>query len=202
MIGHFRRCEVLCAQLSDLCSLSYKSLGWWRASALKAEEEPGPVDTRNGRESPRCSRLLPPSLTDHGSPGASTTNATNTSTQRRVCCRSPLDVAWNSLPSFTPSRREPECLSAIRLHREVGVTPSGHFPFSKTPSKGWVDFAAFLPQVDIYIPIRNIGHQAWLAWLTWLECHLVDQRVTGSIPGQGTCLGCGLGPRLGVGGHA
>ena len=35
-----------------------------------------------------------------------------------------------------------------------------------------------------------------IAWFTladvaqWIECRLVNQNATGSIPGQGTCLGC------------
>ena len=32
----------------------------------------------------------------------------------------------------------------------------------------------------------------------WIECLPADQRVTGSIPSQGTCLGCRLGPQKGV----
>ena len=32
----------------------------------------------------------------------------------------------------------------------------------------------------------------------WTECQLANQRVTGSIPSQGTCLGCGPGPQWGV----
>ena len=32
----------------------------------------------------------------------------------------------------------------------------------------------------------------------WTECRPVGQRVTSSIPGQGTCLGGGPGPWLGV----
>ena len=31
-----------------------------------------------------------------------------------------------------------------------------------------------------------------------IEHQPVNRRVTGSIPGQGTCLGCGPGPKLGV----
>ena len=31
----------------------------------------------------------------------------------------------------------------------------------------------------------------------WIECRPVNQRVVGSIPSQGTCLGCRLGPQLG-----
>ena len=32
----------------------------------------------------------------------------------------------------------------------------------------------------------------------WIEGRSVNQRVTGSIPSQGTCLGCGPGPQRGA----
>ena len=32
----------------------------------------------------------------------------------------------------------------------------------------------------------------------WVRCQPVNQNVTGLIPGQGTCLGCGPGPLLGA----
>ena len=32
----------------------------------------------------------------------------------------------------------------------------------------------------------------------WIECWPANQRVAGSIPSQGTCLGCGPGPQLGT----
>ena len=32
----------------------------------------------------------------------------------------------------------------------------------------------------------------------WIECGPENQRVAGSIPSQGTCLGCGPGPQLGT----
>ena len=32
----------------------------------------------------------------------------------------------------------------------------------------------------------------------WIECKPVNPKVLGSIPCQGTCLGCGPGPRLGA----
>ena len=32
----------------------------------------------------------------------------------------------------------------------------------------------------------------------WIECQPANQEVAGSIPCQGTCMGCGLGPSLGV----
>ena len=31
----------------------------------------------------------------------------------------------------------------------------------------------------------------------WIDCQLANQSVAGSIPSQGTYLGCGPGPQLG-----
>ena len=33
---------------------------------------------------------------------------------------------------------------------------------------------------------------ALTGWLHWLEYHPINQKFTGSIPGQGAWLGCGL----------
>ena len=38
----------------------------------------------------------------------------------------------------------------------------------------------------------------WLVWLRGLNTGLWTQKVTGSIPSQGTCLGCEPGPQLGA----
>ena len=35
-------------------------------------------------------------------------------------------------------------------------------------------------------------------WWLWVEHQPADQSVAGSIPSQGTCLGCGLGPWWGT----
>ena len=43
---------------------------------------------------------------------------------------------------------------------------------------------------------KNIRALAGVA--QWIECQSANQRVAGLIPSQGTCLGCGPGPRLGV----
>ena len=32
----------------------------------------------------------------------------------------------------------------------------------------------------------------------WVECWPENQKVTSSIPSQGTCLSCGPGPQLGA----
>lgn len=41
--------------------------------------------------------------------------------------------------------------------------------------------------------LSNSVVSPWPIWLSWLVEHCpVHQQVTGSIPGQGTCPGCGL----------
>ena len=44
----------------------------------------------------------------------------------------------------------------------------------------------------------RFGMTSLAAVAQWTECWPVNQRVTGSIPSQGTCLACGPGPQLGV----
>ena len=39
----------------------------------------------------------------------------------------------------------------------------------------------------------NIKNKPWLVWLSGLSAW--DQRVSGSSPNQGTCLGCRPGPQ-------
>ena len=52
---------------------------------------------------------------------------------------------------------------------------------------------------------RNQNRFCWLKSIIalagvaqWIECHPGNQRFTGSIPSQGTCLGCRPGPQLRV----
>ena len=46
------------------------------------------------------------------------------------------------------------------------------------------------------VPRRNENRDSALACLAqWIECWPVNQRVAGSIPSQGTCLGRRPGPR-------
>ena len=37
-----------------------------------------------------------------------------------------------------------------------------------------------------------------LPWLVWFRARAFEQKLTGSIPSQGTCLGCRPGPHLGA----
>ena len=42
-----------------------------------------------------------------------------------------------------------------------------------------------------------MANSALVGVVQWIECQPANQRVSGSIPSQGTCLGCGPGPQLG-----
>ena len=44
--------------------------------------------------------------------------------------------------------------------------------------------------------IKNL-YFALVGAAQWTECRPANQRVTGLIPSQGTCLGCGPGPQWG-----
>ena len=45
------------------------------------------------------------------------------------------------------------------------------------------------------------GNPALAGVAQWIECRPENQRVTGSIPSQGTVLSCGPGPQWGVHGR-
>ena len=53
-----------------------------------------------------------------------------------------------------------------------------------------------LETVKLHLSKENIWALAGVA--QWIECQLVNQRVTNSIPSQGTSLGCRPGPQLGA----
>ena len=42
----------------------------------------------------------------------------------------------------------------------------------------------------------NIRKSALVGVAQWIECWPANQRVAGSIPRQGTCLGCRPGPTI------
>ena len=45
---------------------------------------------------------------------------------------------------------------------------------------------------------KNVTNNIALATVAqWIECRPLNQEVAGSIPSQGTCLGCRPGPQLG-----
>ena len=53
---------------------------------------------------------------------------------------------------------------------------------------------------SFYIKFRHLrkDNLAPAGVAQWIECWPVNQKVTGSIPNQGTCLSCGPGPKLGA----
>ena len=50
-------------------------------------------------------------------------------------------------------------------------------------------------QIDISLSLKE-KKKALAGVAQWIESWPVNQRVASSIPGQGTCLGCELGPQL------
>ena len=46
--------------------------------------------------------------------------------------------------------------------------------------------------------LENVHNTALDGVAQWIEYWLVNQRVTSSIPRQGTCLGCEPGPQMGA----
>ena len=51
------------------------------------------------------------------------------------------------------------------------------------------------PEAMHPINFKNIFYIILAGVAQWIECPPENQRVAGSIPSQGTCLGCRLGPQ-------
>ena len=47
---------------------------------------------------------------------------------------------------------------------------------------------------EVHVMIIKMTKEALAGVTLWIECRPVNQKVTGLIPGQGTCLGRGPGP--------
>ena len=47
-------------------------------------------------------------------------------------------------------------------------------------------------------PNKKLYYPALAGVTQWIECQPANRKVTGSIPSQGTCLGCRPGPQLGA----
>ena len=50
-----------------------------------------------------------------------------------------------------------------------------------------------------HITLRSLKKKSQDGVAQWMECWPVNGKVSGLIPGQGTCLGCGSGPQMGGG---
>ena len=71
-------------------------------------------------------------------------------------------------------------------------------------------FSQMEQKMELYFSVTSMGtglvetrkvhiralSPGWYA--QWIECRPVNQRVAGSIPSWGTCLGCGPGPQWGT----
>ena len=66
-----------------------------------------------------------------------------------------------------------------------------------TPRAGISGTSLKIMKSTLNLPLKNIV--VILASVAqWIECQPVNQKVIGSIPGRGTCLGWGPGPQLGA----
>ena len=88
-------------------------------------------------------------------------------------------VAWY-MDLGEQSRRLPICKVC---YRSMTSTESVHQPLD-------VAAAYSLYFMSINLALADVAQ--------WIECQLANQKVVSSIPSQGTCLGCGPGPKLGV----
>ena len=61
----------------------------------------------------------------------------------------------------------------------------------------WTNTLRSLCTMEDYSAIKGAEYSCPM-WLGWLERGPVNQRVTGFVFGQGTCLGCGFGPGRGA----
>ena len=84
---------------------------------------------------------------------------------------------------------------ALQSYNEVAIptliVPNSHFVFSSH-----IHFLKFF-QGKLSILDHTIKHTPTLAGVAqWIEHWPANQSVTGSIPSQGTCLGCRPGPQV------
>ena len=70
-------------------------------------------------------------------------------------------------------------------------TPIFHESTSITPYKNLI----IRNRSQVYLYLQRKEEPALASVAQWIECRLADQRVTGSIPSQSTCLGWGPGPQ-------
>ena len=60
-------------------------------------------------------------------------------------------------------------------------------------NKAWFHHSPDMSFWTVYLKLSALAGVA-----QWIGYQRVNQRVTGSIPSQGTCLGCGPGPQWGA----
>ena len=75
----------------------------------------------------------------------------------------------------------------------VDFSPSGWWLRPK--ARVWSLSLLSLSSISIWSIKKSFGALAGVA--QWIECQPVNQSITGSIPSQSTCLGCGPGPQYG-----
>ena len=67
----------------------------------------------------------------------------------------------------------------------MGNGKRGHLDIRRSHSEP--DKAVLTKHIKSQASLKDVL-QSWLVWHSWLEHHPINQKVTGSIPGQGTRL--------------
>ena len=103
---------------------------------------------------------------------------------------------------FPPEQRSPRCHQVGEKkcsppsHQELGnpSEPSQQFKCSvHTMESACIDRNTLSARHQVFSS-RMIAHSTLAAVAQWIERQPVNQSVAGSIPSQGTCLGCRPGP--------
>ena len=69
---------------------------------------------------------------------------------------------------------------------------------TKCPSVDeWIKKPWYMYTMNTFWPLK-IRKSTLAGVAQWIECWPVNQKVASLTPSQGTCLGCGPGPQLGV----
>ena len=80
-------------------------------------------------------------------------------------------------------QEEERSVFALKKNMEVSISRIYHYSY--------IYYAVAFHNVRKYLFLALTGVAQWVD-------HPANQKVAGSIPSQGTCLGCGPGPQLGV----
>ena len=98
-------------------------------------------------------------------------------------------------PERGAGRRLPGVAGPITVSRWV-MSARAH---TRVKSHQTAHFVGSLLHVH-HTPVELLGNEyvALAGEAQWTECWPANPKVIGLIPGQGTCLGCGPGPQLGV----
>ena len=135
--------------------------------------------------------------------------------------RKTAHICWTSSPTWTGnllgfSLLHPRLFPLLQTGDHIGFGPQKPWPWKRHETWPWMPLGSQAglragPQAlglqrrctHWCLVIRHSKGQCKIHWLAlagvaqWIEHGPANQKVTGSIPSQGTCLCCGPGPQFG-----